>query len=431
MPRQDVPYGGAICRLKERIAEIWDKLGEKLHSINGVEGDGAGDVKIVSGDAAVVINSDKIGHKIEVGLDKSKLPSGAVSSVNGETGAVRLDAADIPSDGNSDVQADIDANKAAINKCSDSIASEQTARENADAALQGNIDGVQAAVAANKAAINKCSDSIASEQTARENADAALQGNIDGVQANIDAEASARASAVSAEATARQDADSALQTAVDGKAAKTEALGTGTALGLTLSTGAGTLRLARQTVSGALSGSQVIIPIASPTASGLMSAAQASKLATPVVNGTDANSIGLRDANGRMQAADPESGATDKTLVTANWVSQTGDASPNNLIHKNGNENATGTKTLDGKLILSENAQYAGSLRLQNSTIDRSDYGSLRREIQIAFFGNNNVIIASLILVRMPNGKNAFIVRFYDKNGNYHDTTIASYQDTP
>ena len=34
MPRQDVPYGGAICRLKERIAEIWDKRDQKLNSIN-------------------------------------------------------------------------------------------------------------------------------------------------------------------------------------------------------------------------------------------------------------------------------------------------------------------------------------------------------------------------------------------------------------
>lgn len=57
---------------------------------------------------------------------------------------------------------------------------------------------------------------------------------------------------------------------------------------------------------------------------------------TPVVNGTDANSIGLRDANGRMQAADPASGATDKTLVTANWVCQTGGT--NNLIHSTGEE---------------------------------------------------------------------------------------------
>lgn len=146
MPRQDVPYGGAICRLKERIAEIWDRLDEKLHSINGVEGDGAGNVEIVSGDAAVIINNDQIGHKIEVALDSSKLPAAAVSSVNGQTGAVTLDAADVPSDGNSNVQADIAANKAAINECFDDITSEQVARQNADAELQGNINSVQASI---------------------------------------------------------------------------------------------------------------------------------------------------------------------------------------------------------------------------------------------------------------------------------------------
>ena len=96
MPRQDVPYGGALCRLKERIAEIWDELGKKLHSINGVEGDAAGDVKIVSGDAAVVVTSDQVQHEIEIALDSSQLPAAAVSSVNGKTGAVVLDAGDIP-----------------------------------------------------------------------------------------------------------------------------------------------------------------------------------------------------------------------------------------------------------------------------------------------------------------------------------------------
>lgn len=206
MPRQDVPYGGAICRLKERIAEIWDKLDQKLHSINGVEGDGAGNVEIVSGDAAVVINNDQIGHKIEVALDSSKLPASSVSSVNGQTGAVRLDAADIPSDGNSNVQTDIAANKAAINDCFDSITSEQLARQNADATLQTNINAVSASI--------------------------------------------------------------------------------------------------------------------------------------PEMSATPDPYKGVeRDAQGRAFAADPASGATDKTLVTANWVSQTGDSGPNNLIHKTGNEN--------------------------------------------------------------------------------------------
>jgi len=145
MPRQDVPYGGAICRLKERIAEIWDKLGEKLHTINGVPGDGDGNVKIVSGSSAVVINNDPTQNEIKVSLDTSQLPAASVSSVNGQTGAVALDAGDIPTVGG-DVQADlqdlandISGNTAAIN-------AEVLARQGADATLQTNINAVSASI---------------------------------------------------------------------------------------------------------------------------------------------------------------------------------------------------------------------------------------------------------------------------------------------
>ena len=219
MPRQDVPYGGAICRLKERIAEIWDKLDQKLHSINGVEGDGAGNVEIVSGDAAITVSGSQVGHYIEIGLDHGNLPAATVSSVNGQTGAVRLDAADIPSDGNSNVQSDIAANKAAINDCFDSITSEQVARQNADATLQTNINAVSAS-----------------------------------------------------------------------------------------------------------------IPDMSVT--------------PDIYKGVK------RDAQGRAFAADPAAGATDKTLVTANWISQTGDSGPNNLIHKNGDETKYGKLKLGNTLTL-------------------------------------------------------------------------------
>lgn len=61
-------------------------------------------------------------------------------------------------------------------------------------------------------------------------------------------------------------------------------------------------------------------------------------------DGQTANTIPIKDANGRMHAADPESGATDKTLTTANWVSQTGNNAPNNLVHKTGNESISGIK---------------------------------------------------------------------------------------
>lgn len=211
MPRQDVPYGGAICRLKERIAEIWDKLDQKLHSINGVEGDGAGNVEIVSGDAAITVSGNQVSHYIEIGLDHGNLPSAAVSSVNGQTGAVMLNAADIPSNGSLYVQTDIDWCKQRINECFDSIATEQDDRQNADNTLQTNINAARASI--------------------------------------------------------------------------------------------------------------------------------------PEMSTTPDPYKGVeRDTQGRAFAADPESGATDKTLVTANWVSQTGDGAPNNLLHRSGNETSTGFK---------------------------------------------------------------------------------------
>lgn len=71
----------------------------------------------------------------------------------------------------------------------------------------------------------------------------------------------------------------------------------------------------------------------------------------PVVAPTAAT-IPIRDSDGRMQAADPASGATDKTLVTANWVSQTGAGAPNNLLHTNGTESKSGPLTLLSQIRL-------------------------------------------------------------------------------
>lgn len=160
MPRQDVPYGGAICRLRERIAEIWDELGKKLHSINGVEGDGQGNVQIVSGDPAVVITDDQLQHEIEISLDTSQLPAAAVSSVNGQTGAIALTADDIPSD-NGDVQTDIDNLEAADTTLQSNINAEALARQNADSTLQTNINTVSAGIPAAAAAAVAADPTIA------------------------------------------------------------------------------------------------------------------------------------------------------------------------------------------------------------------------------------------------------------------------------
>ena len=260
MPRQDVPYGGALCRLKERIAEIWDKLGEKLHSINGVEGDGAGDVKIVSGDAAITITDSPTGHYVEIGLDHGNLPSAAVSSVNGQTGAVALDGNDIET-------------------------------------FEGSGVNVTDAIVTNVGQLNNLQGRLNQEISDRQAGDNALQASINSVQASIPG---AAATAVANDPTVAQ-----LATDVPNKVDK-------------ITSGSS---LKAYTHTGATQGE------------------------TSVVDETTANSIGLRDANGRMKAADPASGATDKTLVTANWVSQTGDSAPNNLLHKSANEKFNGMKT--------------------------------------------------------------------------------------
>lgn len=275
MPRQDVPYGGAICRLKERIAEIWDKLDQKLHSINGVEGDGAGNVEIVSGDAAITVSPSQVGHFIEIGLDHGNLPSAAVSSVNYKTGNVILTASDIEDTHN-------------------------------DGSVQNTINGLLIDDAGLR-------DKINNEAQVRQAADTVLQGNINAVQASIPG---AAATAVSNDPTVAQ-----LVADVPGKLDK-------------ISSGS---TLKAYTHTGQAQGE------------------------TAVVNGIDANSIGLRDGNGRMQAADPAAGATDKTLVTANWASQTGDSAPNNLIHKSGNETIDGVKTFEDNIIKT-NVSYGKSV---------------------------------------------------------------------
>lgn len=164
MPRQDVPYGGAICRLRERIAEIFDKLNEKLHSINGVEGDGQGNVVLRSDSAALTVTDDQLQHEIVLDLDTSQLPAADVNSVNGQTGAVALTADDIPSD-NGDVQTDIDNLEAADTTLQGNINAEALARQNADSTLQTNINTISAGLPAAAAAAVAADPTIAQLST--------------------------------------------------------------------------------------------------------------------------------------------------------------------------------------------------------------------------------------------------------------------------
>ena len=93
------------------------------------------------------------------------------------------------------------------------------------------------------------------------------------------------------------------------------------------------------------------------------------------MDGTTAATIPIRDANGRMQAADPASGATDKTLVNANWISQTGAGKPNNVLHDSGNETKTGSLTLGDNLILTQYGIHS-AIRLK-TTANRNTFNAV------------------------------------------------------
>lgn len=54
----------------------------------------------------------------------------------------------------------------------------------------------------------------------------------------------------------------------------------------------------------------------------------------------------------------PPSGDTSTKAVNANWISQTGDSAPNNLLHKTGDETKSGILTLTSKTIKNEQYGY-------------------------------------------------------------------------
>ena len=65
-------------------------------------------------------------------------------------------------------------------------------------------------------------------------------------------------------------------------------------------------------------------------------------LETKDSNNVKLSGVNVQTIQGTLKANDPATGVTDKTLVTANWVSQSGNKAPNNLLHKNGNERKSG-----------------------------------------------------------------------------------------
>lgn len=147
----------------------------------------------------------------------------------------------------------------------------------------------------------------------------------------------------------------------------------------------------------------------------------------PDINPTAAT-IPIRDSDGKLFGADPASGATDKTLVTANWVSQTGDSAPNNLLHKSGAETAqNGPK---GN-ITSGSSSTAAVLEVQprwyvkSAGFDRTVNQGINKHYPIAGLMDRNDLCACKLNVVTTDTVIRIYIQFADKQGVSHTVNLA------
>lgn len=123
-------------------------------------------------------------------------------------------------------------------------------------------------------------------------------------------------------------------------------------------------------------------------------------------NNVKLSGVGIQTIQGTLKANDPASGATDKTLVTANWVSQTGDSAPNNIVHKTSNETIDGIKTWVNTQILGPSA---GELRRYSNQPDVNTIPDANKDtLFLAIRTLSNATLTSETYRIKPNGSASY-----------------------
>lgn len=145
---------------------------------------------------------------------------------------------------------------------------------------------------------------------------------------------------------------------------------------------------------------------------------------TDVSNTYTPSTLALRDSNGRLIAADPANGATNKTLVTANWVSQTGDSGPNNLVHKNGNESIYNLKTFYDRITVTRSGIVQGYVHINDQLHQAAPYEVSDRISYMQYLGKDSKSIANIEIYVKNSGNRGIRLTLYDKNNAYHYKTL-------
>lgn len=133
-------------------------------------------------------------------------------------------------------------------------------------------------------------------------------------------------------------------------------------------------------------------------------------------NNVKLSGVSVQTIQGTLKTNDPATGATDKTLVTANWVSQSGDASPNNLAHKNGNEAWNGEKTFKQAPWFDNTIRSRTNYTIANAT-GKSKY-------VLSIYDINGTLYGGITIGTGTDGKTHIGVYVYDADGTWHGGNI-------
>ena len=147
----------------------------------------------------------------------------------------------------------------------------------------------------------------------------------------------------------------------------------------------------------------------------------------------DSNNVKLSGVNvqtiqGTLKANDPASGATDKTLVTANWVSQTGDSAPNNLLHKSGNETKNGELKLitQGTTPLEiKQTRNGPAISMYALSYDLNKHTTTQYYPGIYMFDMNGERVGGLYFIQSVSGRTKITARVRNADGTTKEIDIA------
>lgn len=107
----------------------------------------------------------------------------------------------------------------------------------------------------------------------------------------------------------------------------------------------------------------------------------------------------------------PPSGDTSTKAVNTNWISQTGDNAPNNLVHKSGTENVNGVKTFINGISLKNMNTSRDAIPTNYHDNEITHINDINGEYYVQFVLTSNV-------AQDPTKRAMFLqVRFYGKNG--------------